>query len=141
MDAGPIVRSAVQGPDARHEFLVPNMGIRDRRQRRRVPSESLRQEQGPIEGALVEIEFSPEATALLAWSDPIPQYADIPTQYNPGRIYSKTTRAGGSARFWIAGGGCIRSEDLPDVDLIVQIRADGVVLGEREVNSLDVVDL
>ena len=44
---------------------------------------------GGVGGAYVTLEFSEDATALIAWSNPIPVGADVPIQTCPTRIYGK----------------------------------------------------
>ncbi len=97
--------------------------------------------QGPVAGAYVEVEFSPEATALVAWTVPVPPGADIPeTGPGGGFLFAGTTDANGEVSFHIAGAGCV-AEKVGTVDpYIVQVRADNVVLAEPVVNSPDAVD-
>jgi hypothetical protein len=101
----------------------------------------IRTSQGPITGSYVEVEFSPEATALVAWTEPLPPGADVPT-IGPGGgyLFSGSSDANGEVVFHIAGAGCV-AEKSGDIDpYIVQIRADNFVMGEPPVNSPDAVD-
>ena len=80
--------------------------------------------------SLVEIEFSPEADALIAWA---------PGQAHP--LIYVTADPNGEATFYIAGSGCIDAARFTGPTFIVQVRADGIVLAEPSVvNSPDVVD-
>lgn len=95
---------------------------------------------GGVDGAYVTIEFSEDATALIAWSDPIPGGADVPIQTCPTRIYAKAANASGTAVFHIAGGGCVVEPAYVGNLYIAEVRADDIVLAQREVNSPDVTD-
>lgn len=95
---------------------------------------------GGVDGAFVTIEFSADATALIAWSDPVPGGADVPTQTCPTRIYAKAANASGTAVFHIAGGGCVVEPAFVGNPYIAEIKADNILLAQREVNSPDVVD-
>jgi hypothetical protein len=95
---------------------------------------------GGIDGAFVEIEFSEDATALIAWSDPVPAGADVPVQTCPTRIYAKAANTSGTVVFHIAGGGCVIEPAYAGGLYIVQVRADDVLIAQREVNSPDVVN-
>ncbi len=98
---------------------------------------------GPVNGAYVEIEFSPVATELIAWTDPLPPGADAPT-IGPGGgyLFSGNTDPNGEVVFHIAGGGCVAGKN-PQLDVqpyVTQIRADNILLAEPIVNSPDAVD-
>lgn len=106
--------------------------------------------QGPVNGSFVEIEFSPVAggpyglpqtDGLIAWSDPIPAIADVPTG-GPGGgfLFSGNTSPTGEIRFRIAAAGCV-AEKVDDIaPYVAQVRADNIVMNECYVNSPDVVD-
>lgn len=99
---------------------------------------------GGVDGAIVEIEFGAEATALIAWSDPVPVVpgygASIPVQVCPTRKYVAAADVTGKAVFHIAGGGCIKEPDFTGASFIARVSADNILLAEVEVNSPDVVD-
>jgi len=97
--------------------------------------------QGPVLGALVEVEFSPAATGLVAWTVPVPPGADVPvTGPGGGLMFTGTTDINGEVVFHIAGAGCV-AEKAGDVDpYIVQVRADNIVMAEPYINSPDAVD-
>jgi hypothetical protein len=101
---------------------------------------------GPVQGAVVTIQFSPDATRLVAWSDPV-QNGDVPSHLEctaePYRTYTSVADVNGEAHFHIAGGACI--EDAPYAAAngtlyITHIEADHVPMKESQVNSPDVVD-
>jgi len=101
---------------------------------------------GPVPGAVVTIQFSPDATRLVAWSDPV-QNGDVPSHYEcntePYRTYTSVADANGQAHFHIAGGGCIESAAYTAANgtlYITHVEADHVPLGEPQVNSPDVVN-
>lgn len=95
---------------------------------------------GGVDGAIVELEFGAEATALIAWSDPTPGGASIPTQICPTRKFVAAADVTGKATFNIAGGGCIKEPDYTGASDIVTVKADNILLAVCEVNSPDVVD-
>ncbi len=95
---------------------------------------------GGVDGAFVTIEFSEDATALIAWSDPVPVGADVPVQTCPTRVYAKAANTSGTAVFHIAGGGCVVEPAYAGNLYICEIKADDVILAQREVNSPDVVN-
>ncbi len=95
---------------------------------------------GGVGGAYVTIEFSEDATALIAWSDPVPGGADIPIQTCPTRIYAKAADGLGTAVFQIAGGGCVVEPAFVGTLYVSEIKADDIVLAQREVNSPDAVN-
>jgi len=95
---------------------------------------------GGVDGAIVEIEFGEEATALIAWSNPVPGGASVPTQICPTRKYVAAADVTGKATFHIAGGGCIKEPDFTGASFIARVTADNILLAEVEVNSPDVVD-
>ena len=70
---------------------------------------------GPVEGAFVEVEISPEADALVAWCQ---------GQVHP--ILSGFTDANGNVTFTYFGGGCVLPEDIPDAAYVAEVRFDGV---------------
>jgi len=85
---------------------------------------------GPIVGAIVIVEFSPEADALIAWA---------PGQDHP--ILQGTSDANGEVTFYIAGSGCLgpfRQFIFPT--FITRVWADEVLLAEPFVNSPDAVN-
>lgn len=101
---------------------------------------------GPVAGAVVTIEFSPDATRLIAWADPL-QNGDAPSHLEcaaePYRTYTAVANGLGEATFQIAGGGCIESAAYANANgtlFITHIEADHVPLGESQVNSPDVVN-
>lgn len=98
--------------------------------------------QGGVDGALVELETSPDADTLVAWANPVPGGADAPSQLlsGGGRIFAKNADATGNVTFRLAGGGCIDKAAYAGNGFICQVRADGVVLGEPGINSFDVVN-
>ena len=95
---------------------------------------------GGVDGAYVTLEFSEDATALIAWSDPVPVGADVPTQTCPTRVYAKAANSFGTAVFHIAGGGCVVEPAYAGTIYISEVKADDIVLAQREVNSPDVVN-
>jgi hypothetical protein len=95
---------------------------------------------GGVSGAFVVIEFSEDATRLIAWTDPVPAGADVPAQTCPTRRYAKVADESGLAVFHIAGGGCVSEPAYAGSFYIAEIRADDVVIAQREVNSPDVVN-
>jgi len=95
---------------------------------------------GGVDGAWVTIEFSPDATALIAWSDPVPGGADVPIQTCPSRVYAKAANSSGTAVFHIAGGGCVVEPAYVGTIYVSEIKADDIVLAQREVNSPDAVN-
>ncbi len=100
---------------------------------------------GPVAGVDVDLHFSDEATALLAWIDPVPATADVPvhletTPGEPYRDYRQVSDADGFVHFHIAAGGCVRFQDLQSAPYVIQVRAAGVLLAECDVNSPDVVN-
>ncbi len=98
--------------------------------------------QGGVDGALVELEVSSDADALVAWANPVPGGADSPSQIlvGGGRIFAKNANSVGDVTFNIAGGGCIDAAAFSGGSFICQVRADGVLLGEPGINSPDVVN-
>jgi hypothetical protein len=101
---------------------------------------------GPVVGAVVTIQFSPDATRLIAWADPL-QNGDAPSHLEcvaePYRTYTSVTDGFGVAYFQIAGGGCIETAPYADANgtlYITHIEADHVPLKESQVNSPDVVN-
>lgn len=95
---------------------------------------------GGVDGAFVEIEFSELATSFIAWSDPVPGGASVPTQLCPTRKYVAAADVTGKAVFHIAGGGCLKEPDFSGAPYIARVTADNILLAEVEVNSPDVVD-
>jgi len=95
---------------------------------------------GGVDGAIVTIEFSEDATALIAWSDPVPGGASVPTQTCPTRKYVAAANASGTAVFHIAGAGCVVEPAYVGTLFIAEIKADDIVLAQREVNSPDAVN-
>jgi hypothetical protein len=84
---------------------------------------------GPIDGALVEIEFAPATDTLVAW---------CVGQDHP--VISGTADDG-VASFFVEGGGCLDQAELPaGFPLVAQVRADGVLLANVSVNSPDIVN-
>lgn len=83
----------------------------------------------PVIGAIVDIEFSPEADALIAWA---------PGQPHP--IVTGTTGADGTATFHIAGAGCVDWDRFTGPGYIAQVRGDDIILKEPYVTSPDVVN-
>ena len=89
--------------------------------------------QGPVASANVEVRFGAEATLV------------VPFCTGQATQLSATANGAGSASFFVAGGGCV-SEDAWDADLdlggiaICQVFADGILLGQIDVNSPDAVD-
>jgi hypothetical protein len=101
---------------------------------------------GPVPGAVVTIQFSPDATRLIAWADPL-QNGDSPSHLQcdaePYRTYTSVADGSGQAHFHIAGGGCIETDAYANANgtlYIAHVEADHVVLGEPQVNSPDVVN-
>ena len=87
--------------------------------------------EGPVTGALCELVFDATAQGLLQWCGGTP-LASVST----------VTDGNGDAEFVILGGGCIVGTD-PDlvVPIVpVQVFADGVYLGDCDINSPDVVN-
>jgi hypothetical protein len=100
--------------------------------------------QGPVVGSFVEIEFSPEATSLVAWTTPTPPGANVAiTGPGGGYLFSDNTDANGEVRFKLAGGGCVAQKNTaePVTPYIAQVRADDFVMNECSVNSPDAVDI
>lgn len=98
---------------------------------------------GPVVGSMVEVEFSPEATALIAWTVPIPPGADTPTTGPGGGLqFSGATDANGEVTFYVAGSGCVAHKNAAEQvePYIAQVRADNLVFNEIGVNSPDAVD-
>jgi len=94
---------------------------------------------GPVSGAFVEVEVSPDADVLVGWcigkSTPTPGY---PTQVHP--LLTGFTDANGNVGFQYYGGGCLSHTDFAGATFIAQVRADGIVLDEPFINSPDAVD-
>lgn len=87
---------------------------------------------GPVNGAIVEVEFSEDADALVAWCQ---------GQTHP--ILTGSTDANGDVSFEFFGGGCLDLDKAPTATFstyIVQVRADNIVLDEPAVSSPDRVD-
>lgn len=87
---------------------------------------------GPVTGAIVEVEFSSDADALVAWCQ---------GQTHP--ILTGSTDSNGDVSFEFFGGGCLDPDKASANTFstyIVQVRADDIVLGEPSVSSPDVVD-
>jgi hypothetical protein len=84
---------------------------------------------GPIAGALVEIEVSPAADALVAWCQ---------GQIHP--IQTAFTDALGNADFVFLGGGCVLPEDVQESPYVVEVRTNGTVLVQPYLVSPDVVN-
>lgn len=82
----------------------------------------------PIVGSIIEVEFSPEADALIAWA---------PGQEHP--IATGVTDEVGHVTFHFAGAGCVDPDRFTGPTYIVQVRADDIVLAEPYVTSPDVV--
>jgi hypothetical protein len=82
---------------------------------------------GPVAGALVEIQFSEEAMALACWCS---------GQENS--VIQGTTDGSGMASFFIGGGGCLDPDSLSGPP--VAVYADGRWLAEVGCVSIDVVD-
>ncbi len=100
---------------------------------------------GPVAGAAVDVEFSADATALIAWTDPVPAGADVPahpetTPGEPYRAYRAVTDANGMVEFHIAAGGCVDPERFTGDPFVLQVRTDNVFLAEIGVNSPDAVN-
>lgn len=95
---------------------------------------------GGIDGAFVTIEFSEDATALITWSDPVPAGADVPFQTCPTRIYAKAANTSGTVVFHIAGGGCVVEPAYAGNFYIAEVKADNIIIAQREVNSPDAVN-
>jgi len=95
---------------------------------------------GGVGGAYVTLEFSEDATALIAWSSPIPGGADVPVQFCPSRIYGKAADGSGQAVFHIAAGGCVVEPAYVGNLYVSEVRADNIVLAQRDVNSPDAVN-
>jgi hypothetical protein len=99
--------------------------------------------QGPVTGSYVEIEFSPEAEGLVAWTVPVPGGADVPgVGPGGGYLFTGNTDANGEIRFKLAGGGCLaqKNNSEPVEPYIAQVRADNILMNEPGVNSPDAVD-
>jgi hypothetical protein len=101
---------------------------------------------GPVAGAVVTIQFSPDATRLVAWSDPV-QLGDAPSHLEctaePYRTYTSVADGNGEAHFHIAGGACIETAPYAaalGTLYITHIEADHVPMKESQVNSPDVVN-
>jgi hypothetical protein len=94
---------------------------------------------GPISGAFVEVEVSPDADLLVSWcignTKPSPGY---PTQVHP--LLSGFTDANGDVSFQYYGGGCLTPSDFSGAAFIAQVRANGIVLDQPFINSPDAVD-
>ena len=94
---------------------------------------------GPVSGAFVEIEVSPEADALVSWcignTKPTPGF---PTQVHP--LLTGFTDANGNVSFTYYGGGCLDHTNFGGATFITQVRSDGIVLDEPFINSPDAVD-
>ncbi len=80
-------------------------------------------------GDSVEIEFSPQAEAMISWA---------PGQEHP--IVSGYTDAGGGVEFQIRGGGCVRPEDVPGAPYVARVRVNNIVVSTLTVNSPDAVN-
>lgn len=83
----------------------------------------------PVVGAIVDVEFGPDADALIAWP---------PGQEHP--VVTGVTGADGSVTFHIAGAGCVDPGRFTGPTYIVQVRVDDIVIAEIPVTSPDVVD-
>jgi hypothetical protein len=94
---------------------------------------------GPVSGAFVEVEVSPDADAILSWcignTKPSPGY---PTQVHP--LLTGFTDANGNLSFQYFGGGCLSPSDFSGATFVAQVRADGIVIDEPFMNSPDAVD-
>ena len=91
---------------------------------------------GPVDGAFVEVEFSPEAEALVAW-------CTAPNGGPSGQVHpilSGFTDANGNVTFEVFGGGCVSGQAFAGSSYIAQVRTDGVVAEEPYINSPDAVD-
>ena len=82
----------------------------------------------PVVGALVTLQFSPEADALIAWA--------------PGQDHQlvTTTDANGEATFNVSGAGCIDLSRFTPTTYISLVKADGILIGTPMVNSPDAVN-
>ena len=94
---------------------------------------------GPVTGAFVEVEVSPDADELVSWcigkATPAPGY---PTQVHP--LLTGFTDANGNMSFQYFGGGCLSHSDFAGSTFIAQVRADGIVIDEPFINSPDAVN-
>jgi len=87
---------------------------------------------GPVNGAIVDVEFSEDADVLVAWCQ---------GQTHP--ILTGSTNASGDVNFEFFGGGCLDPVKAPSATFstyIVQVRADDIVLKEPSVSSPDRAD-
>lgn len=82
---------------------------------------------GPIDSALVQLVFSPVAAGLICWCN---------GQTQP--IIEGYTNVSGVVIFQISGGGCL--DPALTVDPPVQVFANGMLIKEVGVASVDVVD-
>ena len=93
---------------------------------------------GPVNGALVEVEVSPAADALVSWCKA--PYGGASGQIHP--ILTGMTDANGNVTppFEFYGGSCLDPARFFGATFIAQVRADGIVLDEPFINSPDVVN-
>jgi hypothetical protein len=85
---------------------------------------------GPRPNTPVELHFSPEAEALIAWAE---------GQEHP--LITGTTDQNAQVTFYIAGAGCIDWDRFAGTGpYIVQVRSEGDILNEPMVNSPDAVN-
>jgi hypothetical protein len=82
---------------------------------------------GPVAGAVVEIQFSAEAMTLGCWC-----------QGQPNDVVQGVTDGAGEVSFNIAGGGCLNPAFLTEAPAAVY--ADGRLLAEVGVVNVDAVD-
>ncbi|NNF07115.1 MAG: hypothetical protein HKN21_10175 [Candidatus Eisenbacteria bacterium] len=82
---------------------------------------------GPLSGSFVQIVVSGPADGLVCWCT---------GQTHP--VIDELTNASGDATFFVAGGGCITATGLGAT--VAEVFADGILLGQIEINSPDVVD-
>ena len=86
---------------------------------------------GPVAGAVVEISFAAATDTLVAWC--VGQTHPI--------ITASDGDGDGSVSFFVEGGGCVDFASLPPgFPAVAQVRADGILLANIDVNSPDIVN-
>lgn len=84
--------------------------------------------EGPIDSAIVQLDFSTEAAGLMCWCT---------GQAQP--LIEAVTDANGDATFFIAAGGCLDPDSLT-TSPVVEVTANGFFIGNAGVVSPDAVD-
>ena len=87
---------------------------------------------GAVNGALVEVEVSPDADVLIGWcGNPYNQIHPLLTAFSD---------ANGDASFTFYGGGCIDPDEFEGASFIAQVRANTIPLGQPYLTSPDAVN-